>query len=219
MEPPTPSGLTRHLVLVLDRSGSMATVADDTTGGVASLLADQRAAQDDPGNPVSRTLVTLAQFDSEYELLYDREPIENGVKWVCHPRGMTALHDAVGRTIATVRQAAADEGQTVLVIVTDGRENSSTEYEQAEVRKLIEQAQADDWEILFLGAGLDAWSISDGLGVPRSHSSSYTKSAEGTRAAYAATSGMVVNSSGGRSRGFSDADRERMTRTDQPETD
>lgn len=45
MEPPTPSGLTRHLVLVLDRSGSMATVADDTTGGVASLLADQRTDQ------------------------------------------------------------------------------------------------------------------------------------------------------------------------------
>lgn len=216
----------KHLVLVLDRSGSMHRIAGDTTGGVASLLADQIDAANRSETPLA-VVVTLAQFDDKYELAYDRKPI-GIVNWSCNPRGATALHDAVGKTITTVREAdhkaapADRPGHTVLVIVTDGYENSSVEYDRDRTRELIEQVQADGWEVLFLGAGLDAWSVSDSLGVSRKMSASYSHDSYGTQAAFAATSGLTANSrAGGQSLGFTDEDREAMTRTGdgQPETD
>lgn len=225
MKEQTPQTATgpKHLVLVLDRSGSMTTVADDTNGGVASLLADQRKAQDDPNDPTGPVRVTLVQFDTTVETVYDRAPIES-VEWQCHPRGMTALNDAIGRAVTRVLVAEFDRAEpgehTVLVVVTDGHENASTEYTTRRVKRMIDLVRDNGWEVLFLGAGIDAWSVSDDLGIPRSHSSSYAKSAEGSRAAYNTASGMVVNSSAGnRSRGFTDADREAMTRSGQPETD
>lgn len=216
----------KHVVLVLDRSGSMHTIASDTTGGVASLLEDQvKAANQTEGGLA--VLVTLAQFDDKYELVHDRTPIEAAARrgWVCQPRGMTALMDAIGKTVASVRQAdqklSEDQrpGVTVLVIVTDGLENSSTEYRADRVRELIGQCRADGWEVLFLAANQDAWATSDTIGIARTHSSSYAAKSAGTRSAYASASGMVANSGvGGQSVGFTDQDREAM-QDGQPETD
>lgn len=212
----------RHLVLVLDRSGSMHVGRTDTSGGVRTLLDDQRKLLEQQGG---ETRVTLAQFDHRYELLHDRTPLTEHVEWVCVPSGRTALHDAIGRTVASVRQTDAELREdeqptaTVLVIVTDGMENASTEWSRTAVRDLIGEVRAAGWEVIFLGADLDAWSISDGLGIDRGSSASYSKSRTGTRAAFTSASGMVVNSTtGGPRLGFSEQDREAML-DGQPETD
>lgn len=212
----------RHVVLVLDRSGSMHSGRNDTDGGVKTVLDDQRKLLAEQGG---ETRVTLAQFDHRYELVHDRTPLTDHVGWSCQPRGRTALHDAIGITVSAVRQGdaslPADERPTAttLVIVTDGMENASSEYSRQAVREQIEQVREQGWEVLFLAADLDAWAISDGLGVDRSRSASYSKSQAGTRSAFGTASGMVVNSVSGRSvQGFTDAEREAM-RYGQPETD
>lgn len=212
----------RHVVLVLDRSGSMHSARADTEGGVASLLAEQIEALRQHGG---ETRVTLAQFDHQYELVHDRTPLTEHVRWELHPRGRTALYDAIGRTVASIRQAdtklrdAERPTHTALVIVTDGLENASTEWGRTAVRDLIGEVRATGWEVIFLGAELDAWSVSDGLGIDRANSASYSKSRAGTRVAYASAGGMVVNSTtGGPRRGFSEQDREAML-DGQPETD
>src|SRR5687768_7332033 len=80
------------ITLVVDRSGSMAEVRDDAEGGVNTFIA-QQAKQ--PGE----ALLTLVQFDTEYEFLHTGVPIQNVSRYELVPRGMTALLDAVGRAI------------------------------------------------------------------------------------------------------------------------
>ncbi|HTW07738.1 MAG TPA: hypothetical protein VME46_09515, partial [Acidimicrobiales bacterium] len=86
---------TTLLVLVVDRSGSMETIRNDMEGGIRAMLEDQAQ---QPG----RCLVTLAQFDTEYELLFQAIPAAEVTPYKLVPRGSTALLDAIGRTIGEV---------------------------------------------------------------------------------------------------------------------
>ena len=92
---------TTLLVLVVDRSGSMESIRQDMEGGIAALLTEQ-ATED------GICLVTLAQFDNEYELLADAVPVSELLPYRLVPRGSTALLDAMGRTISTVRAEVDD---------------------------------------------------------------------------------------------------------------
>ena len=87
---------TTLLVLVVDRSGSMQSIKEDMEGGIAALLAEQ-------GKEKGSCLVTLAQFDTEYELVADGVPVAELEPYRLVPRGGTALLDAIGRTIAHVK--------------------------------------------------------------------------------------------------------------------
>lgn len=80
---------------LLDRSGSMHSIADDIRGGFDSFITKEREAD-------GRTVVTLAQFDDRYELVYDSVPIEDVPPLVLQPRGSTALYDAIGRLVTEV---------------------------------------------------------------------------------------------------------------------
>ena len=81
-----------HLYFLLDRSGSMQSIRDDTIGGFNAFIADQRQ---HPGD----CRVTLAQFDDRYEVVYTDRPIADVPALDLHPRGTTALLDAIGRLV------------------------------------------------------------------------------------------------------------------------
>ena len=129
------SNLT-EIVVVLDRSGSMASMKTEAEGGLAAFVADQK------GQPGAARL-TLAIFDHEYDLIHDRADLrEVPGRFALEPRGMTALLDAVGRTIDAVGRALADTpepdrpGCSVLFcVITDGGENASREYAGDRVRE------------------------------------------------------------------------------------
>jgi hypothetical protein len=91
---------TTLLVLVVDRSGSMESIRTDMEGGIKVLL-EQQAAED------GHCLVTLAQFDTDYELLYNAVPVAELGEYQLVPRGGTALLDAIGRTIGEVKERLA----------------------------------------------------------------------------------------------------------------
>ncbi|HMA19464.1 MAG TPA: hypothetical protein VKO87_01610 [Gemmatimonadaceae bacterium] len=173
-----------HIVLVLDRSGSMHDVWNDTIGGVNRYLDGQRGH--------SHCTVTLAQFDEEYELIYNRVPIadvaprtrENYV-----PRGWTALHDAMGSTIDSVGLvlAALPESErperVLFVTMTDGHENRSRIFNGAQVRAKVEhQRKHYGWEFVFLGANQDAILTAGELGIMRGATMTYAANAAGTAA-------------------------------------
>jgi Mg-chelatase subunit ChlD len=153
------------ITLVVDRSGSMSTIKEDAQGGVNSFIADQAK---EPGDSV----FTLVQFDTEYELIHKGVPTGDVPKYELHPRGMTALLDAVGKAINETgeRLAAINEEQrpelVVFVVMTDGLENSSMEFTKPQIKEMISRQQDEyNWHFTFLGANQDAFAEGREIGV------------------------------------------------------
>jgi len=185
----TNSNLT-HLYFLLDRSGSMQTIVDDTVGGFDAFIAEQRKS---PGE----CRVTLAQFDDHYEEVYADRPIADVPSLVLEPRGTTALLDSIGRLVidAGKRLEALPEDQrpgTVVVgIMTDGMENASREWAHPQVKQLIEkQTQDYEWQFLYLGADQDAIEVGMSIGVGAGHAVTYGRGK--VKQAMAATAANVT---------------------------
>jgi hypothetical protein len=165
------------IAALLDRSGSMQSIKSDTEGGFDAYIEQQR------GVP-KRIEVTLARFDTEYEPVYANRPIAQVPPLELQPRGMTALYDAVGRLITDVGAELAGRpenerpGTVIIVVLTDGHENSSREWTHEAVRALITQQQElYSWNFLFLGANMDAVETGSRMGFRRQDSITYAYSA------------------------------------------
>lgn len=195
------------IAALLDRSGSMESIKDDTAGGFDAFIAEQ-------AKQGGRVEVTLAQFDTEFEYVYHQLPIGAVPPLRLEPRGGTALLDGVGRLVTDMgrvlaaRPAAERPGLVVVVITTDGQENSSREWTVAKLRELITQQQdVYRWKFVFLGANIDAVQTGASYGIPMASSLTYAASSMGTRSAYAMASGLVTNMRDGGVGGFTDDDR------------
>jgi Mg-chelatase subunit ChlD len=153
------------ITLVVDRSGSMDAVRGDAEGGVNSFIAQQ-------AKESGEALLTLMQFDTEYELVHSGVLVAHVPEYKLVPRGMTALLDAIGRAINETgeRLAKMNEqdrpGLVIFVVMTDGHENSSKEFSKDRIREMIEHQQGEyNWHFTFLGANQDAFAEADGLGI------------------------------------------------------
>lgn len=179
------------ITIILDRSGSMQSVAADTIGGFNKFLDDQKAT---PGEAT----ITLNQFDTVYERIIDAKPIASASHLTPQtfvPRGMTALHDAIGRSIEDTgkRLAAMPEDQrpskVVCVIITDGAENASRQFNQEKIDSMItEQRDKWKWEFVFLGANQDAIATATKLGIGAQNAMTYAHNPVGTVKSFAAVS-------------------------------
>ncbi|AMO61149.1 Uncharacterized protein encoded in toxicity protection region of plasmid R478, contains von Willebrand factor (vWF) domain [Mycolicibacterium phlei] len=179
------------IAVLLDRSGSMESIKDDTEGGFNAFIAGQRSDTVD-------VRVTLAQFDTEYEVVYADRPVAEVPPLQLQPRGMTALYDSLGRLITDVgaELAALPEeqrpGRVTVVVLTDGHENSSREWSHDAVRKAIARQENDyAWQFVFLGANMDAVEIGTELGISADRSMTYAADGDGVGAAWAATTRYV----------------------------
>lgn len=139
-----------HLTLVVDRSGSMSSLADDATGGINAIIKEQLA---EDGN----FTFTLVEFDTEIDPVIRMGSSE--FTYQLRPRGSTALFDAiqVGYTLTEEDLQKLPETEkpevTIFMIVTDGHENASRETNSETVRQLIEKGRAQGWDFQFLAAG------------------------------------------------------------------
>ena len=183
---------TMEIVFILDRSGSMAGLEQDTIGGFNSLIEKQK-------QRTSQARVSLILFDNRTEVILDRVPIEDVgclSEEEYNVRGSTALLDAVGRSvwhIARVHQKMNVENRpekTLFIITTDGMENSSVEYSLDQVKQLIErQKERDHWEFLFLGANIDAVQTAGRMGIEASRAVNFHADKPGMRKNF----GVLVN--------------------------
>lgn len=144
-----------HITLVVDRSGSMASVVDEAQSGINAHLEDQFAL---PG----LLTVTLAEFDSDIETVARMS--KTPVHYVLKPRGMTRLLDAVGGELDATRAGIKElpkgrrPDRVIFVVATDGDENSSTNYTLEQVRRTVESRRTkQSWIFQFIGAGDSAW--------------------------------------------------------------
>lgn len=182
-----------HLYVLLDRSGSMASMADDVIGGFNHLLGEQQADGQD-------ARMTLVQFDGTdpQEVIADAVPIAemtpmDAATFV--PRGNTPLLDAtgmlLGRAATRVARRSADglaAEEVVVVTITDGHENASREFTLPAVRQLIDAHTAAGWTFVFLGAALDVYGEAGGLGYDPRAVQSFAADGAGSTAAFASLS-------------------------------
>jgi Mg-chelatase subunit ChlD len=204
-----------HITFVLDSSGSMSKIADDTKGGFNTFLADQREAD-------GEATVSLYEFDTNVTTMYRAIPIAEASKLTDDtytPGGQTALHDAlataIGETADHVETAPDRPDEVVVVTLTDGKENAS-ETPADQVRETIETYREEhDWEFLFIGANQDAALTAEQMGMDADKSLSMSHTGEGTQAAYESTSERVreVRQSGSTA-GYDEADRQRQRDAD-----
>lgn len=148
-----------HIAILIDRSGSMASIAKDMEGGIKTLLQDQK---ESPGT----VSVSLAKFDDQYELVYDFAKIEDCSDFEIKPRGGTALYDAsfflIDGVSKKIQLMDSDEmpEKVLVVIITDGQNNVSKSFDAKTIKDLISSKQVREenhpaWEFVFLGANFD----------------------------------------------------------------
>ena len=175
-----PTNEKTQIVCILDRSGSMSSIMNDSIGGFNTFLKQQKELPD-------KATITVALFDNQYELLYDNIDIKKvkditSKEW--NPRGTTALYDAIGKTINDVKanhnKLGVEAPAKVLVcIVTDGYENASKEYKLNDIEKLIKKCEKDDWNFMYLAANQDAFAVGTSFGVSAGNTYTYTATADG----------------------------------------
>ena len=171
-----------EIVVILDRSGSMSSIAKATVENFNKFLNEQKNAE-------GEAFVTLVQFDDRYELNYKSTPIKDVNDLVYgetyQPRGSTALHDAIGKTINELEKTDRD---IIMVIITDGEENASREYKGNAIKNIIEQKEKDNWKFVYLGANQDAISVGGAMGMSDKSTLSWATNDNSIGATYAAFS-------------------------------
>ena len=185
-----------EIVFILDRSGSMAGLEEDTIGGFNALIEKQRT---EPGEAYVSTVL----FDNFREVIHDRVQLDRVPKMTrkeYYVRGCTALLDAVGgaiKHISTVHRYARAEDRPekpLFVITPDGMENASHRDRYPEVRQMIEKQKRDHgWEFLFLGANIDAAREAARFGITEDRAANYHADRQGTAVVYEAVSETVCN--------------------------
>jgi len=183
-----------ELVFILDRSGSMAGLEDDTIGGFNSMIQRQK---EEPGEAFVSTIL----FDNDSTVIHDRvdlREIKPMTRKDYYVRGCTALLDAVGKAIhhiGNVHKYAREEDRpehTLFVITTDGMENASRQYDYHKVRSMIEhEKEKYGWEFIFLGANIDAAAEAARFGISADFSVNYHADHLGTAVLYDAVSEAV----------------------------
>lgn len=164
-----------QLIFILDKSGSMHGLEQDTIGGFNALLAKQKALG-------SSCLLTTVLFSDTYQLLHDRidiHHVQDLTEATYQVGGTTALLDAIGRTVSRITKQETEE-KVMMVIITDGQENASTEYSHVQVKQMIEKRQRESgWEFLFLGAGLDVIAQASQIGISTLQTRQFTADRDG----------------------------------------
>lgn len=184
-----------ELIFILDRSGSMSGLESDTIGGFNATISDQKKIE-------GETRVTTILFDNFFETLHDRislQDIPSLTDKDYFVRGSTALYDAVAlgiRKIANVQKHIKPEGRAdkvIMVITTDGYENSSRETNAAMLHKMIDDCKKNGWEFLFLGADIDAQAAAGEIGIESHRAANFVKDKQGVQVQYESLNYAIRN--------------------------
>lgn len=182
-----------EIICIIDRSGSMASIASDAIGGFNRFLEDQKAV---PGE----AKMTIVLFDNEYLTLANAATLETVKPLTTEtfvPRGGTAMLDAIGRTLTEHGKRIAEEKwaeKVIVCILTDGQENCSREYNAARIKEMIQHAEkVGGWAFVYLAANQDAFATGAQYGISEALTQNFAANAQGTAAAYAYTSAVTRN--------------------------
>lgn len=138
-----------HLILVVDRSGSMSTIREKAQDGINSLLDEQRKA-------AGKCTLTLYEFDDKIDKVYNRRNVKQCSNYDLKPRASTALWDAMGTAISEGKEQCDSltpryrPGLVIVCVVTDGFENASRNWNKSTIASLVKSTSEAGWQYTFL---------------------------------------------------------------------
>lgn len=197
-----------HLFCIIDRSGSMSGLEHSTVEGYNEYLKSLSKEKD--------VILTTVLFDHEIIVFNDSTPIKKSKKLTRNdyqPRGSTALIDAVCKTINENKSKVKKNDNALVLIITDGAENCSSEYNSKQLHDLVTKLEKKNWTFTYLGANQDAWAVTQAYGFKAGNVSVYRSTATGTVKAFASMSANTVNyvrTSGSNSGTFYSDDKESL---------
>jgi hypothetical protein len=181
-----------EIVVILDRSGSMEHLKNDTVKAFNDFLKEQKEfLSEAPGE----VFLTTVLFNNAYKLLHDRADIKlagpmMGRQYL--PRGRSALNDAFGKIIDdlgfTLNAAGEEERprKVLLVVIANENDNASALYSKEKLAAMVDlQIKTYDWEFLFFGVGIDG-NAAASIGIPADRAFGVTGDAEGVAGAFKA---------------------------------
>ena len=176
-----------QIICILDRSGSMAKLAEDTIGGYNSFIEKQKQT---PG----KAEVTTILFDNKYEVISEAVDINEAKTLTSEEyfaRGTTALLDALGMTITNTlgkmekEKICPAKRRVLIMIMTDGLENASVEYNKASVKNLIDSTTKEyNWNYIFIGANMDSVSEAESIGISAKRAANYSHDRDGVQRSF-----------------------------------
>lgn len=160
-----------EIVMVLDKSGSMAPLTDDTIKSFNNFVKEQA----EVGDNASLSLYT---FDNNVNVVWESvkiNKVEPLTRENYNPGGGTALNDGMGKAIDDLgdRLAKLKEedrpNKVIIVTLTDGAENMSKKFTTEQIKEKVKHQQSKyNWQFLFLGANIDAFAVGGSYGIPTS---------------------------------------------------
>lgn len=175
------------IINIIDNSGSMGSMIDTAINGFNEFLIEQQKVE-------GKAVVTTVLFNTKYEKLYEDLDINecyslNKTNYITG--GMTALYDAIGRTIqdeidklGNIPKEERPE-KYLCIILTDGYENCSKLYDNDKIKSMINEMREDfNWEFIFLAANEDASLTAQTMGISKGNSYSFANTEDGLRDAY-----------------------------------
>ena len=208
------------ITIILDRSGSMEYIKESTIKGFNSFVKEQQNSDVD-------VKLTLVQFDHDYQVLYENIDIREVKKLTqktFEPRGSTALLDAIGVTINNIKNRIKltpnnqKPDKVLVVIITDGEENSSNKYSREKIfKKISKRENKDSWSFVFIGSNQDAIAVGSSFGIDAKRSLTFANDDEGAKVAFSSMSKNICNIMNNSEAEFifSDEDRELQNRVPQ----
>lgn len=182
------------IVNILDESGSMSGIKDDTVGSFNEFINEQKKVE-------GLAYCTLVKFNTKIEKVYENKSIQdvdlidgNSYK----PSTYTRLYDAIGHTIdqikSKIKEIKEEErpGKVLFVILTDGKENRSVDFSKEKVFSKIAKREKKGWSFIYLGANQDAMVEGEKIGIGKMKTVTWEASAQGVNTVYKAASNYTT---------------------------
>lgn len=160
------------VVFILDKSGSMSGSEDSTISSFNEYLEKEK-------NNNYKTRITTILFSDDYSYLYkgaDVSKVNPLTRDDYFASGCTALYDAIGSSINYIDRCDTDK--VLFIIITDGYENASREFDKDKVRRMIKNHS--NYEFIYIGADIDSYSSGGSIGIKSDNIANFKKDKKGT---------------------------------------
>lgn len=157
-----------RILVLLDETGSMLSVKQATMSGFDEYVQTTKAS-------MPKATLTLVKFNATRTVTQFRDtPIADVAPLSDYaPANGTPLYDAIAAAIREQEQAVKADESVLFVIITDGEENASKEWDRTQIKALIEGKESAGWGFVYIGAVPDAWEVAKSIGVAAASAASY----------------------------------------------